>query len=413
MTSAAFPDALLDTAPCGFISFRDDGCIALVNHTLLTRLGYERDELVGRHVERIFTRSGQLFYQTHFFPLVKMQGSAREVFLLLRTKAGEELGVLCNAVREDRGSASITICVMLEVIERRKYEDALLEAKRSAERANAQLEDAALELEMQHQQMQEQAVELERERAEARRAQEAADAANHAKSDFLAMMSHELRTPLNAIGGYAFLIRDAVYGPLNAEQTEALERIIRSQRHLLGLINDVLNLSRVEAGRVDYHIEDVPLRDIAEQLSAMVEPLVAGKALEYHVEIGDPDCRVRGDREKILQILLNLLSNAVKFTDSGGSIRLRARDDDRPGFLRLEVIDTGRGIPADKLEAIFEPFLQVRADPAKANEGTGLGLAISRNLARGMGGDLRATSELGVGSMFVLTLPLGERSVSR
>jgi PAS domain S-box-containing protein len=405
MTTQAFPDGVLDTAPCGFVSFRDDGSVTLVNATLLQRLGYDADELMGRHVERIFTLSGKLFYQTHFFPYVKMHGEAREMFLLLLAKSGEVLGVLCNAVRREREGATVTDCIMIEVVERRKYEDALLEAKRSAEAANLQLEEAAVELEMQHQQLQDQAAELEAERAEARRAQEAADHANHAKSDFLAMMSHELRTPLNAIGGYASLLRDAVYGPVSKDQSEAVDRIIRSQRHLLGLINDVLNLSRVEAGGVDYHIEDLRIGDLMEQLGSMVEPLVGAKSQEYGVEIGDPDCRFRGDREKVLQILLNLLSNSVKFTDPGGRIVVRARDD-RPGFVRLDVTDTGRGIPSDKLEAIFEPFLQVRADPARANEGTGLGLAISRNLARGMNGDLYATSEVGKGSTFSLTLPL-------
>jgi signal transduction histidine kinase len=405
MTTAAFPEGVLDTAPCGFVSFRDDGRIAIANATLLQRLDYARDELVGNHIERIFTRAGQLFYQTHFFPYVKMHGVAREMFLLLQTKSGDEVGVLCNAARSYRDGVDVTDCVMLEVVERRKYEDALLAAKRAAEAANRQLEEAALELEMQHQQLQDQAVELEAERAEARRAQAAADTANHAKTDFLAMMSHELRTPLNAIGGYASLIRDSVYGPINKDQEDAIDRIVRSQRHLLGLINDVLNLSRVEAGRVDYHIEDVALGDLAEELGAMVEPLVGAKSLEYHVDIGDPDCRIRVDREKVLQILLNLVSNAVKFTAAGGRIVLSAKDD-RPGFMRIEVMDTGRGIPNDKLEAIFEPFLQVRADPARANEGTGLGLAISRNLARGMNGDLRAVSELGKGSTFALTLPL-------
>ncbi len=126
-------DALLDRAPCGFISFTDDSRITLVNATLLERLGYTRDDLVGRLVETIFSRAGQLFYQTHFFPLVKMQGRAQEIFLLLRTKSGEELGVICNAVRRVRGDVMQTDCILLEVIERRKYEDALLQAKRAAE----------------------------------------------------------------------------------------------------------------------------------------------------------------------------------------------------------------------------------------------------------------------------------------
>ena len=423
-------DALLDRAPCGFISFTDDSRITLVNATLLERLGYTRDELVGRLVETIFSRAGQLFYQTHFFPLVKMQGRAQEIFLLLRTKSGEELGVICNAVRRTRGDVMQTDCILLEVIERRKYEDALLQAKRAAEAANELLEQQAVELEMQQQQMQEQAMEmevqsealqqlnddlvdrtadLERERAAAMHAERQAARANRAKSEFVATMSHELRTPLNAIGGYTQLLLEGIYGPLSETARGALDRVMRSQRHLLGLINDVLNLARVESGRVEFNLENVPIADVVSELAAMVEPQMATKGLRYTVELSTPGLVVRADREKLVQILLNLLSNAVKFTPAGGAITMRTVRDERSlNTVRIEVTDTGRGIPEDKLDAVFEPFVQVRSDRAKGNEGTGLGLAISRNLARGMGGDLSATSELGVGSTFLLTLAAGE-----
>jgi PAS domain S-box-containing protein len=419
-------DELLDMAPCGFVSFGDDGRVSIVNATLLERLGYERDELVGRHIETIFTVAGRLFYQTHFFPLVKMHGRAQEMFLLLRTKAGEEVGALCNAVRRPHDGDVSTDCILLEVHERRKYEDALLQARRAAEKTNQLLEAQALELELQHQQLQEQAAELEvqavaqqelndeltertfeleRQRAAAEDAQHAADAANRAKSEFLAVMSHELRTPLNAIGGYTQLLETGVYGPVSSTQQEALGRITRSQRHLLGLINDVLNLARVETGRVDYSLEDVVLDDIIAELAAMIEPQIAAKRLVYAVELPESPLVVRADREKLVQILLNLLSNAVKFTPDGGAITMRcALRQNAVDTVLVEVADTGRGIPADKIEAIFEPFVQVRARRSGASEGTGLGLAISRNLARGMGGELTATSVLGAGSSFLLTL---------
>jgi signal transduction histidine kinase len=403
---SGFPGELLDRAPCGFIAFGDDATVRFVNATLLDRLGFTAAEIVDRHVETIFTVPGRIFFQTHFFPLVMLHGGAQEVFVLLRTKDGDAVGMLCNAVRQDRSGSPITECVFMEVRERRKYEDALLVAKREAERANRTLEEQALELEMQHQQLQDQATELERQRVEAEEARSVAASANRAKSEFLAVMSHELRTPLNAIGGYTQLLETEIYGPVTTEQGEALRRIVRSQRHLLGLINDVLNLARVETGRVDYTITDVPLAEVIGELATMIEPQMTAKDLTYAVEQPDGQVTVRADREKLVQILLNLLSNAVKFTAAGGRITLRCTSDAAaPQMVALMVEDTGRGIPADKIESVFEPFVQVRASGFGASEGTGLGLAISRNLARGMGGDLTATSRVGVGSEFVLTLP--------
>jgi len=218
-------------------------------------------------------------------------------------------------------------------------------------------------------------------------------------------MSHELRTPLNAIGGYAQLLEGGVYGPISPSQQDALTRIARSQRHLLGLINDVLNLARIETGRLEYSVESIPLNDVMAELAPMIEPQLAAKKLTFDVVRLDTPVVVRADRDKLVQVLLNLLSNAVKFTAAGGRITVRTRSsqDDADDVI-VEVEDTGRGIPAEKVEAIFEPFVQVRGASSQATEGTGLGLAISRNLARGMGGELTAASEVGRGSTFFLRL---------
>ncbi len=216
-------------------------------------------------------------------------------------------------------------------------------------------------------------------------------------------MSHELRTPLNAIGGYAELMEMGIRGPITPLQREDLRRVQTSQRHLLGLINEVLNYARLETGTVHYDVADVRMRDAL----AGAEPLVASQAQARELALNVAPCpamlTARADAEKVRQILVNLLSNAVKFTDPGGRVDLAsAASGDE---VRVMVRDTGIGIAADQMDRIFEPFVQVRADLTRVAGGTGLGLAISRDLARGMGGDLTAESTPRVGSAFTLTLP--------
>ena len=241
-----------------------------------------------------------------------------------------------------------------------------------------------------------------------RAARAEAESASRTKSEFLATMSHELRTPLNAIAGHVQLIEMGIYGPVSEAQREALTRVERAQRHLLGLINDVLNYARIEAGRVEYDLAPVGVRDVFMDVLPMVESQVGAKALTLVVSLpenrDDDAIHVWADRDKLGQILLNILSNAVKFTPEGGRIDVALADDDGPHHVTVRITDTGVGIPPDKLEAVFEPFVQVRSDFTRQVEGTGLGLAISRDLARGMGGDLRVRSELEVGSTFELVL---------
>jgi signal transduction histidine kinase len=241
---------------------------------------------------------------------------------------------------------------------------------------------------------------LHRAESEARRA---AEAANLAKTQFLAVMSHELRTPLNAIAGYAELMRMGIRGPVTPEQQADLDRIKRSQRNLLSLINDVLNYAKLEAGHIDFDARDIPVHEFLADIESLVTPQLQGKGLSYEYAECEDDLAVRGDAEKMRQILLNLLSNAIKFTPTGGKISIDCHTDDAK--VRIRVSDTGVGIPEDKIGAIFEPFIQLDRRLTSAQEGTGLGLAISRDLARAMGGDLSAESRLGEGSAFTLELP--------
>jgi signal transduction histidine kinase len=230
-----------------------------------------------------------------------------------------------------------------------------------------------------------------------------AESANRAKNEFLAVMSHELRTPLNAIGGYTQLLELGLRGPITEQQRGDLERIKRSQGYLLSLINDVLNFAKIESGHLQVDLADVPLADLVCGMSDFVQPQLRERGLAFSCDTCPSEVRVRADREKVQQILLNLLSNALKFTPAGGSITIKCRVEDARAM--VSVHDTGLGIAPDKLEWIFEPFVQVDRRYKREQEGIGLGLAISRELARAMGGDLTVTSAETKGSTFELSLP--------
>jgi signal transduction histidine kinase len=243
---------------------------------------------------------------------------------------------------------------------------------------------------------------VEAERASRREA----ELANRSKSEFLAVMSHELRTPLNAIGGYAELMEMGLHGPVTPEQTTALARIQRSQRHLLGLINGVLNYARVEGGHVHYDIADVVMDEVLATCEALIAPQARAKNVALTFSGCDAQLHARGDGEKVQQIILNLLSNGVKFTEPGGRLEMSCGTSSAaPACVEVRVTDTGSGIEPHQLDRVFQPFVQLDARLTRTREGTGLGLAISRDLARGMGGDLTLMSTPGVGSTFILTLP--------
>jgi signal transduction histidine kinase len=282
------------------------------------------------------------------------------------------------------------------LLARQRAEQELL---RTREALEAKMEELAQSLAITKASLQER----DRARADAEEARHAAQAANEAKSRFLNMMSHELRTPLGAIGGYAALLEDGIPGPLTDEQRKYVQRIKHNQAHLLQLVNELLDLGKIESGRMALHLTAVPVQMVIESVHLMIEPQISASDLRLEVEAADPTLVFHADPDRVEQIVLNLLSNAVKFTSPGGTVRIVVTAE--PDLICFSVKDTGVGIPADKLEAVFEAFFQVEGSRSRAYGGTGLGLAISRQLARAMGGDLTVKSAPGQGSTFSLSLP--------
>ena len=229
------------------------------------------------------------------------------------------------------------------------------------------------------------------------------ESSNRAKSDFLAAMSHELRTPLNAIGGYAELIEMGVAGNVSEQQHEYLTRIRNGQRHLLGIINDLLNFSRIESGQMTYEVEDVDAHQLVDSVVDLVSSQATLKRIKMIHGPCPPNVRMRADRLKTEQIVLNILSNAVKFTPEGGTVTTTCGINGGQSW--ISVADTGPGIPEDKRAEIFEPFVQLGRTLSSLQEGTGLGLAISRDLARAMNGDVTVDTAPGDGAVFTLSLP--------
>jgi len=320
----------------------------------------------------------------------------REQMKLHIPETGVELPVevVSGKILNRRGEPLAIVSVLHDLTEQAENERLYEELKTFSSQLEERIQAATADLAEQNTRLQWQSRELEK--------------ANRLKSEFLASMSHELRTPINALIGYASLMLDRIYGDLTPRQEEGLNRIQSAAQHLLALINDILDLAKIEAGRMPLHLDDVTLGDIVTEISQQIEPLVKKKQLTLSVEIPSRHLVLHTDRTKVKQILLNLLSNAVKFTHHGGIWLTVSKDEED---LRFDVRDTGIGIRRTDLESIWEDFRQVDQSRTREFGGTGLGLSITRKLVDALGGHVFAESTFGKGSTFTVVLPI--RSIIR
>ena len=316
--------------------------------------------------------------------------SRRERMTLMYPRSGIELPVevVSGKVKNERGEPIAIVSVLHDLTKQVENERLYEALKRFNSELEQRIREATADLAEQNARLQWQSQEVER--------------ANKLKSEFLASMSHELRTPINALIGYSALMLDGVLGEVNPRQSDALLRGRAAAEHLLALINDILDLAKIEAGKMPLHLEDVSLREVTTEVTQQIEPMVRKKQLDFTIDVS-PDCPIiHSDRTKIKQVLLNLLSNAVKFTNKG-SVSVQA--ECAPGGVRIDVVDTGIGIRQSDLQAIWEDFRQVDQSRTREFPGTGLGLSITRKLLERLGGTVTVQSSYGDGSTFSVYLP--------
>ncbi len=330
------------------------------------------------------------------FALTKDRARRAQVSLVRpSTGAPLPMEMVSGKIFDERGEPMAIVSVLhdrtKEVENERLYE----ELKRFSAELEDRVREATRDLEERNVRLQWQSQELEK--------------AYRLKSEFLANMSHELRTPINALIGYTALMLDRIYGDLTAKQEEGLHRIQVSSQHLLALINDILDLAKIEAGKMPVHLERLSLSDLLHDVAAQMEPMVKRKGLEFTMQLPAEPVYMETDRTKVRQIVLNLISNAVKFTARGSvSISVRANGQD----VRIAVSDTGIGIRPQDLDVIFEEFRQVDQSRTREYGGTGLGLSITRKLIALLGGNIGVASQYGRGSTFTVTLPLASETLT-
>jgi PAS domain S-box-containing protein len=362
---------LLESAPDAMVIVDAGGEIVLANAQTERLFGFTRDELVGQPIETLMPeryRDRQPGHRTGFFqePRSDPVGAGSDACGL--RKDGTEFPVEINLSPLETEEGMLEVAAIRDTTERKRFETQLRET-------NVQLESA-----------------------------------NQAKDQFLASMSHELRTPLNAVLGFTGTILMGLSGPLTDEQTKQLETVRANGKHLLSIINDLLDLGKIESGKIELNFEQVDCRAVVDEVVSGLQPLADEKGIELQSGVPDHAVVVDTDRRALSQILINLANNAIKFTDEG-SVRVELSSQTNGGpVARFSVADTGLGIePADR-EKLFAAFQQVASSATRrANEGTGLGLYISQRLAQLIRGEIDVESEHGKGSTFVLELRAGNQ----
>jgi PAS domain S-box-containing protein len=368
---------LYELAPVGYVTLSEDGLILGANLTAATLLGVTKGHFVKRPLPRFVLAADQDIYYRHRKQLFETGGPQVCELRMIRKDGTQFWARLEATVAEDADGAPVSRVVVSDITERKQAEARLLEMNHHLEDATAHANEMAAR----------------------------AEAANRAKSEFLANMSHELRTPLNAVIGFSegLLERTDVH-PLNEHQRDRLGKIKTSGEYLLRLINGVLDIAKVESGKMDVQITTFDVEPVVLAVGDMAEALAKDKpAVRFILDLEEHLPPITSDRDKIRQILVNLLGNAIKFTEQG-SVTLRVRG--KNGSILFSVEDTGVGISAAHLDHLFEHFYQVKQETHRSLKGTGLGLAISKAFATLLGGTLTVESVEGQGSTFTLTIPL-------
>jgi len=376
---------LLEAAPDAILEVDRQGRIVLVNLQAERLFGYRRTELLGTGVEFLIPdrfRGRHPGHRDSFFehPIMRPMGTGLELYA--RRADGSEFAVDVTLSPYDSDGTGRVICVVRDVTERKLAEEQIQTLNQHLEQRTAELVATNKELELRNR-------EVER--------------VNRLKDEFLASMSHELRTPLNSIIGFSDLLAEQGAANFNPKQKRFLGHIQQGSRHLLELINDILDLSKIEAGRLELKYEDFEVSQAVAEVVATVRPIATAKNIQFDSTVA-ADLFLYADRLRFKQVLYNLLSNALKFTPAGGQVSIEGSEERRA--VRFLVADTGIGIPTGEQEAIFESFHQVGTTTKGVREGTGLGLAITKRLVEQHGGSIWVESELGKGSRFFFTLPL-------
>lgn len=366
---------LLEAAPDAIIEVDREGRIILLNLATEKSFGYTREELLGKRVEVLIPdslRPGHIQHRARYWdhPVTRPMGSG--LALRGQRKDGSSFPVEISLSPVKTEDAFRITAIIRDTSERKQAEDRFRELQQVYTR------------------------ELESRNREVERA-------NQLKSEFLASMSHELRTPLHTIIGFTELLAEELEGPLNEKQQRFMDHIHKDSLHLLTLINDILDISKIESGRIELRRETFDLGVVLEETLSSVRPQAAAKSIAIETSLSIPSV-VFADRMRVKQVLFNLLSNALKFTPEGGKVRVEGAL--RDGFVEISVSDTGIGIPKDQHQAVFDKFHQVGATTKGVREGTGLGLAISKALVEEHGGRIWLESELGKGSRFTFTIAL-------